>query len=84
MDLYKAITGSKDEALPKAIKMICIRVIAGVFIFFLPGIVQFVLNMVNEYSDYKNNWCCCTECILNSNCDVNSCSSASCKIKGVE
>ena len=84
MDLYKAITGSKDEALPKAIKMICIRVIAGVFIFFLPGIVQFVLNMVNEYSDYKNNWCCCTECILNGNCDVNSCSSASCKIKGVE
>ena len=64
--------------------MIAIRVLAGVFIFFLPGIVQFVLNMVNEWSDYKNDWCCCTECILNSDCEVNSCSSNKCKIEGVE
>ena len=82
MDLYKAITGSKDEALPKAIKMICIRVLAGVFIFLLPGIVQFVLGLVNEWSGYKNNWCCCTECILTNNCDVNSCSSNSCRDGG--
>lgn len=85
IDLYKALTSPKEDgALAKAIRMIAIRVLAGVFIFFLPGIVQFVLNMVNEWSDYKNDWCCCTECILNSDCDVNSCSSNKCKIEGVE
>jgi len=82
LDLYKAVTANKDDGLKKAFKSIAIRVIAGVFIFLLPGIVQFILNMVNEWSNYKNDWCCCTDCILNSNCDVNSCSSDSCRIEG--
>ncbi len=82
MDLYKAITSQKDDGITKAVRSIVVRVLAGVFIFFLPGIVQFILNMVNEWSNYKNNWCCCTECILNSDCDTNSCNSSSCKIGG--
>ena len=82
MDLYKAVTASKDDAIKKAVKSIAVRVIAGVFIFFLPGIVQFILNMVNEWSEYKNDWCCCTECLLNPDCNVNSCSSDSCHIEG--
>lgn len=84
MDFYKAITSSKDDGLTKAFKSLMIRVIAGVAIFLLPGIVQLVLNMVNEWSDYSNNWCCCTECLLNGECDVNSCSSDSCKIEGMD
>ena len=82
IDFYKAITSQKDDGLKKAAKSVAIRAIAGVAIFLLPGLVQMVLNMVNEWSDYKNNWCCCTECILNSDCDVNSCSSESCHIEG--
>ncbi len=84
MDFYKAITSSKDDGLSKAVKSLVIRVIAGVCIFLLPGIVQLVLNMVNEWSDYSNNWCCCTECLLNGDCDVNSCSSDSCRIEGMD
>lgn len=83
MDLYKAITGSKDDEIKKSIKSIIIRVIAGICMFLLPGIIQFILNMVNEWSNYKNSWCCCTDCLLNSNCDVNSCDSNSCKIEGM-
>ena len=84
LDFYKAITSSKDEGLSKAFKSLIIRAIAGVCIFLLPGIVQLVLNMVNEWSDYSNNWCCCTECLLNGDCDVNSCSSDSCRIEGMD
>ena len=84
LDFYKAITSSKDEGLGKAFKSLIIRAIAGVCIFLLPGIVQLVLNMVNEWSDYSNNWCCCTECLLNGDCDVNSCSSDSCRIEGMD
>ncbi len=83
MDLYKAVTGSKDDEIKKSIKSIAIRIIAGIFIFLLPGIIQFVLNMVNEWSDYKNSWCCCTDCLLNPDCDVNTCNSNSCKIEGM-
>lgn len=82
MDLYKAVTASKEDEIRKAFKAIMVRVIAGVFVFLLPGLVQFVLNMVNEWSDYKNDWCCCTDCLLNPDCDVNSCSSDSCHIEG--
>ena len=82
IDFYKAITSQKDDGVKKAAKSVAIRAIAGIAIFLLPGLVQMVLNMVNEWSDYENNWCCCTECILNSDCDVNSCSSESCHIEG--
>lgn len=83
LDFYKAITSHKDEGLSKAFKSLIIRAIAGVCIFLIPGIIQLVLNMVNEWSDYENDWCCCTECLLNGDCDVNSCSSNSCRIEGM-
>ncbi len=82
MDLYKAVTAAKDDEIRKAFKAIIVRALAGVFVFLLPGIVQFVLNMVKEWSDYKNDWCCCTDCLLNPDCDVNSCNSNSCHIEG--
>lgn len=81
-DLYSGMTANKDEGMKKAVRTIVIRVGAGLAIFLIPGLIQFILNMVNEWSDYKNNWCCCTECILNSDCDTNSCSSDSCHIEG--
>lgn len=81
-DLYKAMTGSKDDEIKKAFKSIGIRILAGLFIFLLPGLIQFLLNMVNEWSEYKNSWCCCTECLLNKDCNVNACDSTSCHIEG--
>ena len=83
MDLYKAITSSKDDGIKKAVKSIVIRVIAGVAIFLLPGLIQFVLNWVNEWSDYENSWCCCTDCLLNPDCDTSACNSDSCRIEGM-
>ena len=84
IDLFKAIPSSKDDRIMVAAKSIGVRFIAGVFIFFIPGIIRFVLEWVNEWSNYSNSWCCCTQCLLDSgNCDVNSCSSDSCKIGGM-
>ena len=83
MDLYKAVAGAKDDEIKKSFKAIMVRIAAGVFIFLLPGLVQFFFNMLNEWSDYKVDVCCCTECLLNSSCDTNSCSSNSCKIEGM-
>ncbi len=81
VDLYKGITASKEDVLKKSVRTLAIRVMAGVFIFFLPGLIQFVLSMVNEWSNYKNTWCCCTDCLLNSDCDTSSCNSDTCRIE---
>lgn len=83
VDLFKAIT-NKDAKINNALVSIGIRFVAGICIFFLPGVVQLVLDWVNEWSEYSNTWCCCTQCILDyKNCDVNSCSSSSCRIGGM-
>lgn len=83
MDLYNAVTSAKDDQIKKSFKSIGVRVAAGVLVFLLPGLVQFFFNMLNDWSNYKVDVCCCTECILNSSCDVNSCNSKSCKIEGM-
>lgn len=88
MDLYKALTSDKDDGLKKAIKSIIIRVAAGVAIFLLPGIVQFTLNLVDDWknntdgNNYNGAWCCCTDCVLNATCDTSSCDSTSCRVEG--
>ncbi len=82
IDLYKAVTGAKEDEIKKSFRSILVRVIAGILVFLLPGLVQFFFNMLNEWSDYKIDVCCCTECLLNKDCNVNSCSSDSCKIEG--
>ena len=51
MDLYKAVTGAKDDEIKKAFKAIMVRIAAGVLIFLLPGLVQFFFNMLNELSN---------------------------------
>jgi len=84
MDLYKGVTGAKDDALKKSVKSLGLRAIAGVAIFLLPGLVLLVLSLINEWSDYKNTWCCCAECILNSDCDTSTCNSDSCRIEGTD
>ncbi len=84
IDLFKAIYSPNDNRIVVAVKSIAIRFIAGIFIFFIPGIIQFVLDWVNEWTNFNNSWCCCTQCILDSgNCDVNSCNSKTCKIGGM-
>ena len=69
MDLFKAIVGSKDDEIKKAAKSLVMRLIAGVFIFFLPSIVDFVFSLVDGWSNYSTNYQECFKCIW----DVGSC-----------
>jgi hypothetical protein len=85
-DLYKAITNSDAEkAAMASIKSLVIRVGAGVFIFLLPGIIEFILGMVSTWNsgsgeyNYGSAWACCGECIFDSKCDVSGTTSKYCK-----
>ena len=85
-DFYKSMASSDAEKGSKAsIKSLIVRVGAGVFIFLLPGIIEFILGFVSTWNsgnpeyDYSRSWACCGECILNSNCDVSGDTSSYCK-----
>ncbi len=67
MDLFKAITGSKDDEIKKSFKSLAMRCVAGVCVFFLPAIISLVFSWVDSWNedDYSE----CIKCIW----DVKSC-----------
>lgn len=71
MDLFKAVVGSKDGEITKSLKALVFRLVAGVCVFFLPTIVEFVFSWVDGWTnDYENSYQECATCILNvRNCD---------------
>ncbi len=62
IDAYKAVTAIKDVKLTTMALSMFVRVIAGVFIFLLPGLIQFVFTWVDTFNN--NNFSECTKCIL--------------------
>ena len=69
IDLGKAVVGSKDEDVKKAITHLAFRAVAAVIIFFIPTLVGFIFSIVDGFSedDYKE----CSTCIQNpSGCNT--------------
>lgn len=64
MDLGKAVVASKDDEIKKAIKMLAIRAIAGIVIFFIPTLVGVVFSIVDSFSDVENDYNICKNCIV--------------------
>ena len=64
IDLVKALTANKDDAINSAAKSILMRVIVGIVIFFVPTIIRTVLRLVNEASPYLSKASACEECLL--------------------
>ncbi len=67
IDLFKAIVGSKDDTLTKAVKSLVFRCIAGVCIFFLPALISLIFSWVDAWNE--NEFWECFNCIW----DVGSC-----------
>ena len=85
-DLYKGMASFDAEKNTKAsLKNLVIRILAGVFIFLLPGIIEFILGMVSTWTsgsgnyNYSNAWACCSECVFDSSCNLDGSSSKYCK-----
>ena len=70
MDLFKAIVGSKEDTLGKAVKSLVFRAIAGVCIFFLPAFIDLIFGWVDGWeTTYQGSYEECFKCIW----DVGSC-----------
>ncbi len=65
IDLGKAVVGSKDDDVKKAITHLAFRAVAAVIIFFIPTLVGFIFSIVDGFSaeDYNQ----CSQCIQNPN-----------------
>ena len=68
IDFGKAMIASKDDEIKKAAKSLAIRSIAGIAIFFVPAIVDFIVNVIDYNDTYKGSqFKVCTDCILHPN-----------------
>lgn len=67
-DLYKGVIGKDEKALTKGIKTLLLRLVLGVFIFFIPNIVDWAFDLFYENAGGDNNKQCIT-CVLDpENC----------------
>lgn len=66
LDLGKAVIGSKDDDVKKAVNALIRRFVAAVVIFFLPTIIGFLMNVIggwNKDEAAKNDYSICRTCI---------------------
>ena len=67
LDLGKAVVGSKDDDIKKAVKQLAMRAVAAVVIFFIPTLVSMILGLVSNFqsSGARDDFNVCRECITN-------------------
>lgn len=67
IDLFKAVMAKDDKELMTSIKSLGLRLLLGVFIFFVPTIVDVAFDLVND--GHNDNQC--VKCVLNpGECEV--------------
>ena len=64
MDFGKAVVSEKDEDVKKQAVKLLRRAIAGIIIFFIPTLVIWIFETVNDYSSEAQDFNTCKECLL--------------------
>lgn len=69
IDLGKAVVGSKDDDVKKAISHLAFRAAAAVVIFFIPTLVGFIFSIVDDFNTASDaeHYDICEACITNPN-----------------
>lgn len=62
-DFSKAVIGSKDDEMKKAIHSLLYRAISGIVIFFLPTLIHLVFQLVDSFNQYESDYAKCSLCI---------------------
>ena len=71
IDFGKAVISSKDDEIKKALHSLTIRAIAGIVIFLIPTMINFVVKLVGGEDVYNTTFGPCTKCILTpSACEI--------------
>ena len=69
IDLGKAVVGSKEDDVKKAISHLAFRAVAAVVIFFIPTLVGFIFSIVDGFADASKSerYDICQACITSPN-----------------
>lgn len=65
LDFMKAVASQKAEELSKAVKTVLLRVIAGIVVFLVPAIINFLFTLVDDWTKYDTAYSECTKCLAN-------------------
>ena len=65
LDLFKAVTGPKEDEIKTSTRRFALRLVAAIAIFFLPTIVSVAFNLVDSWRSVKTEFNACAKCILN-------------------
>ena len=71
IDFGKAMLSNKDDEIKKSAKSLVMRAVAGVIIFFVPTLLNFVVELIGGDDLYNGTFATCTHCMLeptDSNC----------------
>ena len=65
-DFGKAVVSSKDDEIKKSAKTLMYRAIAGIVIFFVPSLVVWLFDTINDFKTaaHKADFDTCRKCIL--------------------
>lgn len=66
-DLGKAVVSGKEDDIKKNLKVLAVRIIAGIIIFLLPSLILAILNSVDNVKDVtgdSKNFGVCYNCLL--------------------
>ena len=64
IDFAKAVVSSKDDEIKKSAKTLVMRTIAGVIIFFIPTLLDFIVGLIGGDDLYNGTFATCTHCML--------------------
>ncbi len=69
-DMYKAVIGKDEKEIVKQTKVIALRVVLGVFIFFIPTLTHWVIDLIYQ-DNPENSYKQCFDCVLSpiDNCN---------------
>ncbi len=69
-DLAKVIMSGKDDEIKKSTTILIKRVIAGLVVFMIPSILDFIFNLNAQYQETVSEFAGCTTCLTNDKqCD---------------
>ncbi len=64
VDIAKSIMDGTQEAVSKHVKAIALRLVLGVFIFFIPSIINVILAATPQFDDINGEYTSCKDCML--------------------
>ena len=76
IDFGKAVVASDDKAIQSATRMLVVRAVGGVIIFFIPAIISAATGLISSWAKLETKFKKCDDCLWSrDNCEEHICKS---------